>query len=80
MTRTSIISARATLSGARTCTARRFLGRFPTPVVNRLRDLSPTLWIKRDDLCGNPMGGNKVRALEFLLGDVKAEEREQYCN
>jgi D-cysteine desulfhydrase len=50
------------------------LGRFPTPVQS-LRDLSPSLWIKRDDLCGNPMGGNKVRALEFLLGDVKTEER-----
>lgn len=50
------------------------LGRFPTP-VEQLRELSPSLWIKRDDLCGNPMGGNKVRALEFLLGDVKAEER-----
>ena len=27
------------------------------------------LWIKRDDLCADPIGGNKVRALEFLLGD-----------
>ncbi|HEY9225683.1 MAG TPA: pyridoxal-phosphate dependent enzyme, partial [Gemmatimonadaceae bacterium] len=41
-----------------------------TPVV-QLAALSPTLWIKRDDLFGNPIGGNKVRALEFLLGDVK---------
>ena len=31
------------------------LGRFPTP-VQPLRELSPSLWIKRDDLCGNPLG------------------------
>jgi 1-aminocyclopropane-1-carboxylate deaminase/D-cysteine desulfhydrase-like pyridoxal-dependent ACC family enzyme len=36
-----------------------------------LRALSPSLWIKRDDLCADPIGGNKVRALEFLLGSVK---------
>jgi D-cysteine desulfhydrase len=28
------------------------------------------LWIKRDDLFADPMGGNKARALEFLLGNV----------
>ena len=30
------------------------------------------LWIKRDDLSAAVMGGNKVRALEFLLGPVRA--------
>ena len=30
------------------------------------------LWIKRDDLNAPLMGGNKVRALEFLLGGVRA--------
>lgn len=49
------------------------LGLFPTPVVP-VGELSSHLWIKRDDLCGNPMGGNKVRALEFLLGDLAANE------
>jgi D-cysteine desulfhydrase len=44
------------------------LGRFPTPIV-RVAGL-PSLWIKRDDLCADPMGGNKVRALEFLLGGI----------
>ena len=34
--------------------------------------LSPSLWVKRDDLCADPLGGNKVRALEFLLGGVDA--------
>lgn len=46
------------------------LGHAGTPVVH-LSALSPNLWIKRDDLFGDPVGGNKVRALEFLLGDVK---------
>ena len=36
--------------------------------------LSPTLWVKRDDLCANPLGGNKVRALEFLLGGVEKDD------
>lgn len=31
-----------------------------------------TLFTKREDLTGKPYGGNKVRNLEFLLGDVKA--------
>lgn len=29
------------------------------------------LWIKRDDLTASPLGGNKVRALEFLLGGLE---------
>jgi D-cysteine desulfhydrase len=49
------------------------LGRFLTPIV-RLDALSSTLWIKRDDLCGDPLGGNKVRALEFLLAGVKDDD------
>jgi 1-aminocyclopropane-1-carboxylate deaminase/D-cysteine desulfhydrase-like pyridoxal-dependent ACC family enzyme len=28
------------------------------------------LWIKRDDLCAEPYGGNKVRKLEYLLADA----------
>ena len=50
------------------------LGRYPTPVVS-LRGLPRDLWIKRDDLSADPMGGNKVRALEFLLGDVVRDDR-----
>jgi 1-aminocyclopropane-1-carboxylate deaminase/D-cysteine desulfhydrase-like pyridoxal-dependent ACC family enzyme len=50
------------------------IGRFPTPVQS-LPELSPRLWIKRDDRCGHPMGGNKVRALEFLLGGLEEKER-----
>ena len=33
------------------------------------------LLVKRDDLAGTLIGGNKVRALEWLLGDVRRAER-----
>jgi len=45
------------------------LGTFPTP-VERVTTPAGELWIKRDDLCGVSLGGNKVRALEFLLAGV----------
>ena len=32
----------------------------------------PSLLVKRDDLSGRPYGGNKVRKLEYLLGDALA--------
>ncbi|HEX6536357.1 MAG TPA: pyridoxal-phosphate dependent enzyme [Gemmatimonadaceae bacterium] len=49
------------------------LGRFPTP-VERAEALSARgeLWLKRDDLNAPAYGGNKIRALEFLLGSVRA--------
>lgn len=50
------------------------LGSFPTP-VERLASIHSSLWIKRDDLCADPLGGNKVRALEFLLGGVRQGDR-----
>ncbi|HEY4307182.1 MAG TPA: pyridoxal-phosphate dependent enzyme [Gemmatimonadaceae bacterium] len=45
------------------------LGSYPTPVV-AASAIAPQLWVKRDDLCANPVGGNKARALEFLLGGI----------
>ena len=42
------------------------LGSFPTP-VERVATPAGELWLKRDDLSGQTLGGNKVRALEFLL-------------
>jgi D-cysteine desulfhydrase len=50
------------------------LGRFPTP-VEKLERIGNAiglnqLYIKRDDLSGLVYGGNKVRKLEFLLGDA----------
>lgn len=55
------------------------LGCFPTPVepapeLARLLGV-PSLFVKRDDLSGLVYGGNKVRKLEFLLGQALAEGR-----
>ena len=50
------------------------LGFFPTPLhrlPNISRELGTNVWIKRDDLCGVALGGNKVRKLEYLLADAK---------
>jgi len=46
------------------------LASLPTPVL--ASTLAPGLWVKRDDLTAGPIGGNKVRALEFLLGGLAA--------
>lgn len=50
-------------------------GVFPTPLY-KLENISAKygkdIWIKRDDMCGVALGGNKVRKLEFLLADAKA--------
>lgn len=49
------------------------LGEYPTPVETiRIPDLAAPLWLKRDDLTSAELGGNKVRALEFLLAGVRA--------
>lgn len=45
------------------------LGSFPSP-VERAAAIAPSLWLKREDLAAEPLGGNKVRALEFLLGGL----------
>jgi 1-aminocyclopropane-1-carboxylate deaminase/D-cysteine desulfhydrase-like pyridoxal-dependent ACC family enzyme len=47
------------------------LGEFPTPVESLRLDDETALWIKRDDLAGDTLGGNKLRALEFLLAGVR---------
>jgi D-cysteine desulfhydrase family pyridoxal phosphate-dependent enzyme len=56
--------------------AREPLGFFPTPLhpLPRLQAYlgRPRLWIKRDDLTGFALGGNKVRKLEFYLGQARA--------
>jgi D-cysteine desulfhydrase len=52
------------------------IGGFPSPVqhLNGLCGLTgnQNLFVKRDDLCGTLYGGNKVRKLEFLIGDALA--------
>jgi D-cysteine desulfhydrase len=46
----------------------------PTPVES-LTAVTGGLWIKRDDLTALPIGGNKVRSLEFLLGGIRSGNR-----
>ena len=49
----------------------------PTPLelLPRLTEAlgGPQVWMKRDDLTGMGLGGNKVRKLEFLVGDALAK-------
>ncbi len=51
----------------------------PTP-LHRLNNLSNELgldlWIKRDDLTGFAMGGNKGRKLEYLMAEVLRQKAE----
>ena len=51
------------------------LGHTPTPLdaaPNLGAALGVELWIKRDDCTGLALGGNKVRQLEFHLGEARA--------
>ena len=55
------------------------LGLLPTPIHkldNISRLLGKNIYIKRDDLTGLGLGGNKIRKLEFLLADAKAQGAE----
>ncbi|MEC9375622.1 MAG: pyridoxal-phosphate dependent enzyme [Pseudomonadota bacterium] len=53
------------------------LGNFPTPIEK----INPSdcgiksagLWIKHDEKCASIYGGNKIRKLEFLLGEIKTK-------
>ncbi len=59
---------------------RQSLGFFPTP-LHELKNLSaalggPQLFIKRDDLTGLALGGNKTRKLEYLVGAAVAREAD----
>jgi len=53
------------------------LAHLPTPLEEapRLTEYlgGPRIWIKRDDLTGLALGGNKARKLEFLLGQARAQ-------
>ncbi|HWN68494.1 MAG TPA: D-cysteine desulfhydrase family protein, partial [Haliangium sp.] len=55
--------------------ARLSLARLPTPLVHLPRTsavLGVELYLKRDDLTGVELSGNKVRKLEFLLAEAQA--------
>lgn len=64
--------------------ARLSLARLPTPLtpLDRISDWvngggsGPRIWVKRDDLTGSLLTGNKVRKLEFTLAQALAE----HCN
>jgi D-cysteine desulfhydrase len=48
----------------------------PTPLLPAPRlsaEIDADVWFKRDDLTGLGLGGNKVRGLEYLLGDALAQ-------
>jgi len=52
------------------------LAHTPTPIrpLRRLSaQLGVELWVKRDDLTGAALSGNKVRKLEFLLAEARAQ-------
>ncbi|MEA1961112.1 MAG: D-cysteine desulfhydrase family protein [Bacillota bacterium] len=56
------------------------LGTFPTPLhelvnLSRLLD-GPRLFIKRDDLTGLALGGNKVRKLEYILAEARSKQAD----
>jgi D-cysteine desulfhydrase family pyridoxal phosphate-dependent enzyme len=57
------------------CIERIPLGLFPTPLqeLSRLRDVlgGPRLLIKRDDLNGLGLGGNKLRKLEYAMAEAR---------
>ncbi len=48
----------------------------PTPLYkleNLSREIGKNIYIKRDDMTGVALGGNKVRKLEFLLADARGQ-------
>lgn len=56
------------------------LGRWPTPVVSAERFAAAaglaSLMVKREDLSHPECGGNKLRGLEFLLGEARARRAD----
>lgn len=58
--------------------ARLMTGETPLePMPNLARELErPNLFVKRDDLTGLAFGGNKVRQLEFYLGEAQARDAD----
>ena len=55
------------------------LGEVKTP-IEKLENLSKNykndIYIKRDDLLGIGLGGNKVRKLEYILGDALSKNAD----
>ena len=58
---------------------RRSLARLPTPLehLGRLSaEVGHEIWVKRDDLTGVALTGNKIRKLEFLVAQAEAREAD----
>lgn len=74
MERSSSLPIFAAFPALRSAVGYTQLGTLPTPLDSyRGKDAGlrlDTLMLKRDDLSGRAYGGNKVRKLEFLLGDA----------
>lgn len=73
-------AGRERITGALATLPRVPLAHLPTP-LEELPRLSkalggPRIFIKRDDLTGLALGGNKTRLLEFYLGDALAQQAE----
>jgi D-cysteine desulfhydrase len=70
-----VTDARAAASAALTGLPRTPLATLPTPLQRapRLSEaVGVEVWVKRDDLTGLLLGGNKARKLEFLAGEALA--------
>ena len=55
------------------------LANAPTPLLKLERlsqELGVELWVKRDDLTGLLETGNKIRKLEFLIGEALAQSAD----
>jgi 1-aminocyclopropane-1-carboxylate deaminase/D-cysteine desulfhydrase-like pyridoxal-dependent ACC family enzyme len=47
----------------------------PTP-VKAITELANNAWIKQDDLTHPNYGGNKIRKLDFILADIKRQQKK----
>jgi 1-aminocyclopropane-1-carboxylate deaminase/D-cysteine desulfhydrase-like pyridoxal-dependent ACC family enzyme len=73
---TDVACTRSELAGAIAAQPRMTLANLPTPLVHAARfsaDVGGEVWLKRDDLTGLALGGNKARKIEYLLGRAAHE-------
>ena len=55
------------------------LAQLPTPLqpLERIgRELGVELWVKRDDYTGAELSGNKIRKLEYVLAEARAQNAD----